>query len=130
MFLCYFRCVFFSLNILRRNKKMRQSKGTKSFQGLMEPMSRMTMDFEGRYMDSQGRLVDPSYYGSRRFKANHADWNGAEIFANQSERRMYERDPYGSRMDYFGRPWNPDDYESRLNLYTDMNWDFYDNFER
>ena len=45
-----------------RRDIMGKSNKNRRFGNLMEPMSRMTMDFHGRLIDSQGRIVDPGHY--------------------------------------------------------------------
>lgn len=79
------------------------------YRGVMEPMSRMTMDFQGRYMDSQGRMVDPRYY----------DFSGSSD--RYSGRSMFN---YGSYMDggqrYGGFMDNPERYMDMSNYQMDM----------
>nr|CCG28037.1 reflectin 1 [Sepia officinalis] len=97
----------------------------KKYRGVMEPMSRMTMDFQGRYMDSQGRMVDPRhndyygrwndydrYYGRSMFNYGpHMDGHQHGGWMDFPERWMdmsnYQMDMQGRWMDMQGRHCQP-----------------------
>lgn len=115
-------------------------------QGMLEPMSRMTMDFQGRYMDSMGRLVDPKYYDY--YNSWHADdhiyalpmlskhawmdtnsfnWDGdwmnfPETYMDMSN---YQMDMQGRWMDMHGRYVNPFSHSVYYPQYYHYgHWDF------
>nr|CAC86921.1 methionine-rich repeat protein 1 [Loligo forbesii] len=92
------------------------------YSGMMEPMSRMSMDFQGRHMDSMDRMVDPGrwndydrYYGRStfnygwmengdRFNRNLRPMDFPERYMDMSD---YQMDMGGRWMDPYGRQCNP-----------------------
>nr|AIN36557.1 reflectin-like protein A2 [Doryteuthis opalescens] len=113
----------------------------RKYRGVMEPMSRMTMDFQGRYMDSQGRMVDPRYYEYGRCH-DYDRYNGRSMFNNGPymdgqryggwmdfpERYMdmsgYQMDMHGRWMDSQGRYCNPmgHSWSNRQGYYPGSNY--------
>lgn len=109
----------------------------------MEPMTRMTMDFQGRYLDSSGRLVEPrcnDYYGRNsnydrygmRSMYNTGFYDNDKFqkygrFMHFPERHMdmsgYQMDMRGRYMDKYGRHCNP--YSRRHMNYPSNNYDNY-----
>uniref|UniRef100_A0A0L8FMH8 Uncharacterized protein n=1 Tax=Octopus bimaculoides TaxID=37653 RepID=A0A0L8FMH8_OCTBM len=67
------------------------------YNGRMEPMHMMSMDFHGRYMDSYGRMVDPRSYGFYGRYHDQDSYYGRSMYNNHN---FHDFDRF-HRFDYF-----------------------------
>lgn len=109
----------------------------------MEPMSRMTMDFQGRYMDSMGKTVDPKYYD--HYNSWHTDdhmyalpkhgwmdnnsfnWDGdwTDFPERYMDMSSYQMDMQGRWMDMYGHYVKPISHSVYYPQYYHYgHWDF------
>ncbi|GAB1597764.1 uncharacterized protein LOC115215290 [Argonauta hians] len=74
-----------------------QNQFGRKYRGFMEPMNMMSMDFQGRYMDSYGRMVDPRNYGYYGRYSDQDRYYGRSMYNYYG---FYDNDRY-NRQGYF-----------------------------